>query len=91
MYDFEVEDMINNKSGNAWELLQRSGLEAKQLIDYLIQIGKLKTQIFEQGTEKPLTFIDVQSNIQNLSKGLDQLDSIYADILNKEDFDYSSI
>lgn len=91
MYDFEVEDMINNKSGNAWELLERSGLEAKQLIDYLIQIGKLKTQIFEQGTEKPLTFIDVQSNIQNLSKGLDQLDSIYADILNKEDFDYSSI
>ena len=91
MYDFEVEDMINNESGNAWELLERSGLEAKQLIDYLIQIGKLKTQIFEQGTEKPLTFIEVQSNIQNLSKGLDQLDSIYADILNKEDFDYSSI
>lgn len=91
MYDFEVEDMLKNESGNAWELLERSGLEAKQLIDYLIQIGKLKTQIFEQGTEKPLTFIDVQSNIQNLSKGLDQLDSIYADILNKEDFDYSSI
>ena len=30
-------------------------------------------------------------NIQSLSQGLDQLDKIYADILDKEDFDWSSI
>lgn len=42
-------------------------------------------------TNSVLSFVDVQSNIQNLSKGLDQLDSIYTDILDKEDFDYSSI
>lgn len=31
------------------------------------------------------------ADIQSLSQGLDQLDKIYADILDKEDFDFSSI
>ncbi len=31
------------------------------------------------------------ADVQKLSEGLDQLDKIYADILDKEDFDWSSI
>lgn len=38
-----------------------------------------------------LSFTEAISNVQELSKGFDQLDKIYADVLNKEDFDWSSI
>lgn len=45
-----------------------------------------------QDTEKTsLSFTDAISEIQSLSKGLDQLDSIYADVYDGEDFDWSSI
>ena len=35
--------------------------------------------------------VDALSSIQALAEGFDQLDSIYLDVLNKEDFDWSSI
>lgn len=39
-----------------------------------------------------LSFVEVQSNIQGkLSPGMDQLGSIYEDVYNKEEFDWSSI
>lgn len=38
-----------------------------------------------------LSFTQAISQVQELSKGFDQLDKIYADVLNKEDFDWSSI
>lgn len=38
-----------------------------------------------------LSFTDSISQVQALSAGFDQLDKIYADVLNKEDFDWSSI
>lgn len=38
-----------------------------------------------------LSFTDAISQVQALSKGLDQLDKIYADVSDKEDFDWSSI
>lgn len=41
--------------------------------------------------DEPLTFNSYISSIQKLSDGFDQLDSIYADVYNKEDFDWSSI
>lgn len=44
------------------------------------------------GNETPiLSFTQAISQVQALSKGFDQLDKIYADVLNKEDFDWSSI
>lgn len=39
----------------------------------------------------PISFTDSISKVQALSEGLDQLDKIYADIYNQEDFDWSSI
>lgn len=38
-----------------------------------------------------LSFTDILTQVQALSDGLDQLDKIYADVYNKEDFDWSSI
>ena len=44
------------------------------------------------GNETPiLSFTEAVSKVQELSKGFDQLDKIYADVLNKKDFDWSSI
>lgn len=45
----------------------------------------------EQVSKVTLSTTDALASIQSLSKGLDQLDKIYADVLNKEDFDWSSI
>lgn len=38
-----------------------------------------------------LSSTDILAQVQALSDGLDQLDKIYADVYNKEDFDWSSI
>lgn len=35
--------------------------------------------------------IDILSGIQGLEKGMDQIDKIYADVMNGEDFDFASI
>jgi hypothetical protein len=43
------------------------------------------------GNETPISFVDYMSGVQQLATGLDQLDKIYADVQNKEDFDWSSI
>lgn len=37
------------------------------------------------------SFTDTLSQVQSLSKGLDQLDKIYADVKDKEDFDWASV
>lgn len=41
--------------------------------------------------ETPISSTDILTQVQALSDGLDQLDKIYADVYNKEDFDWSSI
>lgn len=42
-------------------------------------------------TNKVLTNVQRLGNVQSLSKGFDQLDKIYADVLDGKEFDYSSI
>ena len=41
--------------------------------------------------ETPISSTGILAQVQALSTGLDQLDKIYADVYNKEDFDWSSI
>lgn len=41
--------------------------------------------------ETPISSTDILAQVQALSTGLDQLDKIYADVYDKEDFDWSSI
>ena len=57
--------------------------------ELLAKIEKVKSETFNNETD--ISFTDAVSQVQALSKGLDQLDKIYADIYDKEDFDWSSI
>lgn len=45
----------------------------------------------KEANETPISSTDILTQVQALSDGLDQLDKIYADVYNKEDFDWSSI
>lgn len=45
----------------------------------------------KEDVEPPVSTAEALSQIQALSKGLDQLDKIYADVYDKEEFDWSSI
>lgn len=45
----------------------------------------------EISDDSSLSSTDILTQVQALSTGLDQLDKIYADVYNKEDFDWSSI
>lgn len=61
----------------------------------LLSWDELKQKIEETknaaSEETPISFTDTLAQVQALSDGLDQLDKIYADVYNKEDFDWSSI
>lgn len=41
--------------------------------------------------EAPISFTETLAKVQSLSEGLDQLEKIYQDVLDKEDFDWSNI
>ena len=60
-----------------------------ELIEALKKYGAIQDEISEKAEDK--TFASRLSEIQNLATGLDQLDKIYADVLDGGDFDYSSI
>lgn len=51
-------------------------------------IGNIESDVQH---ETPISFTDRLAKVQALSDGLDQLDKIYADVLDGGDFDYSSI
>lgn len=51
-------------------------------------IGNIESDVQH---ETPISSTDILAQVQALSPGLDQLDKIYADVYDKEDFDWSSI
>lgn len=51
-------------------------------------IGSIESDVQH---ETPISSTGILAQVQALSTGLDQLDKIYADVYNKEDFDWSSI
>lgn len=61
----------------------------------LLSWDELKQKIEETknaaSEETPISSTDILAQVQALSTGLDQLDKIYADVYDKEDFDWSSI
>lgn len=61
----------------------------------LLSWDELKQKIEETknaaSEETPISSTGILAQVQALSTGLDQLDKIYADVYNKEDFDWSSI
>lgn len=50
-----------------------------------------RKRVSENPIDGNLSFTDTIAQVQALSDGLDQLDKIYADVYDKEDFDWSSI
>lgn len=66
------------------------GLSVDELIESLVRLGYVQGEIADNTIPEP-SFTDAISQVQTLSEGLDQLDKIYADVYDKEDFDWSSI
>lgn len=59
--------------------------------DYAAALQAVKDKQNENSEETPISSTDILAQVQALSTGLDQLDKIYADVYNIEDFDWSSI
>ena len=59
--------------------------------DYAAALQTVKDKQNENSNETSISSTDILTQVQALSTGLDQLDKIYADVYNKEDFDWSSI
>lgn len=59
--------------------------------DYAAALQTVKDKQNENSNETPISSTDILAQVQALSTGLDQLDKIYADVYDKEDFDWSSI
>lgn len=80
----EITDAINNYLSTVPEF---EGYYSIPLANELDKVDELLNQEDFLKT----SFIQSISGVQELSAGFDQLDKIYADVLNKEDFDWSSI
>lgn len=66
-----------------------ASLSAKNFANALSEVENAESGI---SNENHLSFTEYMNNLESsLSSGFDQLDSIYADVLNKENFDWSSI
>ena len=98
LYDTDLQSMADDGIEDSFDKLCESakeyGLEIQDVIDLLIQLGVIQGKVYDEDIPdetQNLSFTQAISNVQELSKGFDQLDKIYADVLNKEDFDWSSI
>ena len=80
----EITDAINNYLSTVPEF---EGYYSIPLANELDKVDELLNQEDFLKT----SFIQSISGVQELSAGFDKLDKIYADVLNKEDFDWSSI
>ena len=79
----EITDAINNYLSTVPEF------EGYYSIPLENELDKVDELLNQEGFSKTST--DILAQVQALSTGLDQLDKIYADVYNKEDFDWSSI
>lgn len=81
---------INTKS--EIEQFQKLFNETGNLTDAFNKYAESIEKVNEKTDDyKPPSFVEQMQGIQNLSKGLDQLDSIMADVIDGKSFDYSSI
>ena len=79
----EITDAINNYLSTVPEFEGYYSIPLKNELDKVDEL--LNQEDFSK------TFTDTLAQVQALSDGLDQLDKIYADVYDKEDFDWSSI
>lgn len=78
------------------EVMDATGISAEGLTTHLKDLYEAKQNLADTtvdiGIVEPISYEESLSKVEGLSKGLkDILDEIYADVLNKEDFDWSTI
>lgn len=78
------------------KVMDATGISAEGLTTHLKDLYEAKQNLADStvdiGIVEPLSYEESLSKVEGLSKGLkDILDEIYADVLNKEDFDWSTI
>ena len=76
---------VDDLSEEIIEQFKEAGFTANEVIE------QIKAGVEDLPVKSPLSYTDILSQVQSLSQGLEQLDKIYTDIQDKEDFDWSSI
>lgn len=90
--DREISDWIDGLSDDDLSVLATinfSGEQTKESMQEALDYAKTHTDAASE--EVPNSFTDTLAKVQLLSEGLDQLEKIYQDVLDKEDFDWSNI
>lgn len=90
--DKEISDWIDGLSDDDLSVLATinfSGEQTKESMQEALDYAKTHTDATSE--ESSNSFTDTLAKVQLLSEGLDQLEKIYQDVLDKEDFDWSNI
>lgn len=83
---------LNSAIENSEIFLKNGQTAAQAFCDEIYACAEAKDDLNSgNDTELPVSAKEAIAQIQALSKGLDQLDKIYADVYDKEEFDWSSI
>lgn len=86
----KIKDFFDTEGINTDEEINQFNEVTKGINDADLAIQKWNEHK-KESNETPISFTDTLAKVQALSDGLDQLDKIYADVLDGGDFDYSSI
>lgn len=90
----EGEESFNSLIDKAVEYgvcTDKSAEEVQKLIDLLVELGIVQDKVKSDTFNNKIDDLTILSKIESLSDGLDQLDKLYADVKDKEGFDFSSL
>lgn len=77
---------------NLMNILGLTKDQAQNLIDKLIELGYVQGELKEKTSdESPISFVKSMTEVEKSKTGFDLIDKIYADVKNKEEFDWTSI
>lgn len=92
----DISDVTLKSMTEYAEVMDATGISAEGLTTHLKDLYEAKQNLADTtvdiGIVEPVSYEESLSKVEGLFKGLkDILDEIYADVLNKEDFDWSTI
>ena len=92
----DISDVTLKSMTEYAEVMDATGISAEGLTTHLKDLYEAKQNLADTtvdiGIVEPVSYEESLSKVEGLSKGLkDILDEIYADVLNKKDFDWSTI
>lgn len=97
LYDTDLQSMADDGIEDSFDKLCESakeyGLEIQDVIDLLIQLGVIQGKVYDEDIldETPISFVNSMTEVEKSKTGFDLIDKIYADVKNKEEFDWTSI